>query len=781
MPRSRRIPHLEYRRSGYVWRRRWPKSLSERWSDSEPSESAIEPNPLVFKSSRRESGPIGENPYSKLAFREAAIENPSKSGAASSRSNGGIPSLVFSLKTHAFSEAQELSIRLTALSNLTFHYIASTMTLTPAVVTHVLTTLVRFEIEAADRIRIQGDQRTPEAAEFALRRERALQETLRQALQLRNHEVARRPLQAVSQHLGIALPEDGDDWKSLAYEATRVLLDVSEERERRERGLFHEPSPYFSQGIGQTVQGIAPSAAVSVGIGQPALAMQVFANGQSPEFPGGDPVLPIAQTVSVSPKNFVVPEQVGSPAQSANSVMDGGVQSTSSDNQPLETHFASKRVLLKNCSEKTVAALNKGENITIDEAFDVYIELKLQGYGEEWDKLQKPDEKTGKKWKNSTEPAMLVAKNIWTDLLEHSPVGALSEETVLEQIPIIRELPTLHGKQADLTADEGYRALVKHANTKERIAMDRVERDLERKGVTDPVEIEMAKLKELIARIRGQTLFKHVRAANRIGKMLLSFGVISSNPFVGCTFTNKEEKRICATEEKIARQRWDDRKALLFQTPVFQGQTRNDADPLFWVPIMGFLQGVRSEEALQLGPKDFGSQNGISYMKIRNSEGNNVKSEAGERVLPIHPALIELGLMELVAQKDGEKRKRLFSGIKRGQTKNTYTELFTKEFTRYRQAHGVYWHGLDLHATRTTFHHDLMDLATPGYIRRALMGHEPLDEGERSYAQNGISLKTLCDCVSAVPFDPSLIISPVRDNPQSKTRIKAQKLGLRAI
>ncbi len=340
MPRSRRIPHLEYRRSGYVWRRRWPKRLSERWVDSEPSKSAIEPNPLLFKSSRRESGPIGENPYSKSEVPGSSVEKPNKSGAASNRSNGGIPSLVFSLKTHAFSEAQELSIRLTALSNLTFHYIASTMTLTPAVVTHVLTTLVRFEIEAADRIRIQGDQRTPEAAKFALRRERALQETLRQALQLRNHEVARRPLQAVSQHLGIALPEDGDDWKSLAYEATRILLNVSEERERRERGLFHEPSPYFSQGIGRAVQGIAPSAAVSVGIGQQALAMQAFVNEQSPAYSGGDPVLPMAQTVSVSPKNFVVPEQAGSPAEGSISVVDSVPHSTSSDNQPFETHFA---------------------------------------------------------------------------------------------------------------------------------------------------------------------------------------------------------------------------------------------------------------------------------------------------------------------------------------------------------------------------------------------------------------------------------------------------------
>ncbi|WP_027258667.1 hypothetical protein [Leisingera aquimarina] len=328
------------------------------------------------------------------------------------------------------------------------------MTLTPAVVTHVLTTLVRFEIEAADRIRIQGDLRTPEAAEFALRRERALQETLRQALQLRNHEVARRPLQAASRHLGIDLPEDGDDWKSLAYEATRVLLNVSEERERRERGFFHEPSPYFSQGIGLAVEKVASPASVPAGIGQPILAMQDFANGQYAALPEVDAVSLVAQTTFAQPPHVDGSARVGRSVDASDTTGSQAPRSTSIENPNTETHGAFKRVLLKNCSDMTNAALNKGENIKIDEAFDVYIELKRQGYGEDWDKLQKPDEKTRKKWKNSTLPGMLVAKNIWTDLLEYSSIGAVSEEAVLDQISIIREIPALHGKQADLSADE---------------------------------------------------------------------------------------------------------------------------------------------------------------------------------------------------------------------------------------------------------------------------------------------------------------------------------------
>lgn len=231
----------------------------------------------------------------------------------------------------------------------------------------------------------------------------------------------------------------------------------------------------------------------------------------------------------------------------------------------------------------------------------------------------------------------------------------------------------------------------------------------------------------------------------------------------------------------MARQRWDDRAEKLFETPVFQGESRDEGDPLFWSPLLGFLQGLRGEEGLQLGPDDFGTKDGIAYMRIHNGPGNSVKSEAGERVIPVHPALIELGLLDLVELCRKQGKRCLFSNLRRGQTKKSYTEIFTKEFTRYRQAHDVYWHGLDLHATRTTFHHDLMDQITPDNIRRKLMGHEPLDEGERSYAQNGISLATLLEVVSRIRFNAVAIQSPIRKGAKTGTQKRAQELGLRAI
>jgi len=116
----------------------------------------------------------------------------------------------------------------------------------------------------------------------------------------------------------------------------------------------------------------------------------------------------------------------------------------------------------------------------------------------------------------------------------------------------------------------------------------------------------------------------------------------------------------------------------------------------------------------------------------------------------------------------------LFPYLKRGKHKETFTELFTKEFTKYRKAHNVYWLGRDFHALRTTFHHRLMDNLVPGYIKRALMGHGKLDEGEKSYSQGGISMKTLHDVVASIRYDLSRVQSPFshRNTDRSEARLR---------
>ena len=187
MPRIADIPHLERRPSGFFWRRRLPRAM----------------------------------------LRHDATEF----------------FLVVSLRTHVPSDAKSRAGRLTALSDTVFAWATETGMIDPDLATRLLKALARFEIEADEAARAVAPPRSQADVEMALARESAVQETLRRALMLNDREAARAPLRAVAARLGVALEEDDDDWKRLAWRATRVLLEASAERARRETGSYGAERP----------------------------------------------------------------------------------------------------------------------------------------------------------------------------------------------------------------------------------------------------------------------------------------------------------------------------------------------------------------------------------------------------------------------------------------------------------------------------------------------------------------------------------------------------------
>ncbi len=213
MPRNRSLPpHLEIRRAGYFWRRRLPRSLRDRgapWPDLPEEENTTRP---------------------KKAF------------------------LCLSLRNQILRDAKILARRLTEMSDLVFAADAETMmAIAPEIQGRMLESLARFEIEAFERMRAVAAPRSPEAAAQDLRREEALQTTLRQAIYLGDRQVAQRPLHHVAAHLGIALDEADEDWTALAYEATKVLLDISQERSRRHQGIYEQPSLFLRRAVGEVL------------------------------------------------------------------------------------------------------------------------------------------------------------------------------------------------------------------------------------------------------------------------------------------------------------------------------------------------------------------------------------------------------------------------------------------------------------------------------------------------------------------------------------------------
>jgi integrase len=80
------------------------------------------------------------------------------------------------------------------------------------------------------------------------------------------------------------------------------------------------------------------------------------------------------------------------------------------------------------------------------------------------------------------------------------------------------------------------------------------------------------------------------------------------------------------------------------------GAARREADPVKrWVPLLGAYSGARVSEICQLRVADITQLSGIWCMKIA-PEAGSLKTAGSERVVPLHPAVIEAGFLQFVVK-----------------------------------------------------------------------------------------------------------------------------------
>lgn len=185
MARHTRTEHLEYRRSGFVWRRRIPQF------------SRFDPQRI----------------------------------------------LRFALRSHDAIWAREIAAQLTSLTSLAFDY-ARIRPMQPTELHQVISRLVRWKLDEADTSRRLGLPRCVQTARREQERYAAC-DTLRRAILLRNYEALREPIRYALDQLGLQVAEASPDWQQIGHEAAHALLDATKEISRRDRGEFDQPSAYF--------------------------------------------------------------------------------------------------------------------------------------------------------------------------------------------------------------------------------------------------------------------------------------------------------------------------------------------------------------------------------------------------------------------------------------------------------------------------------------------------------------------------------------------------------
>ena len=178
----------------------------------------------------------------------------------------------------------------------------------------------------------------------------------------------------------------------------------------------------------------------------------------------------------------------------------------------------------------------------------------------------------------------------------------------------------------------------------------------------------------------------------------------------------------------------DELKAI-FTAPLYTGchSVRNWKQPgsqvprdagIFWVPLIALYTGARLGEIIQLYTDDVRENDGILNFDInKDGEDKRLKNPNSKRSIPIHSALIEMGLLEHIEKCRKQREQRLFPDLKMG-ADGYYSSPFSKHFNnRFLPSANIKRGKNAFHSFRHSFEDACRDCDISKEIMDALQGH----------------------------------------------------------
>ncbi len=159
---------------------------------------------------------------------------------------------------------------------------------------------------------------------------------------------------------------------------------------------------------------------------------------------------------------------------------------------------------------------------------------------------------------------------------------------------------------------------------------------------------------------------------------------------------------------------------------MFRGDLRDAGDPLFWIPLLMRLGGMRLEEAVQLATRDLQYRDGMPVIRV----DQNAKTPKSIRKVPVSRRLQDLGLVDLFELRRDQNEALLFPQLAADRL-GTATARFRKDFIRYCETHGIDASTLQAHDFRRALHHALLEQECPDHVVRSAMGQMSRDTWDK--------------------------------------------------
>ena len=141
----------------------------------------------------------------------------------------------------------------------------------------------------------------------------------------------------------------------------------------------------------------------------------------------------------------------------------------------------------------------------------------------------------------------------------------------------------------------------------------------------------------------------------------------------------------------------------------------------FWVPMIALYSGMRQTEISQLYCADIVEYEGIWCFSVNEeAEDKRLKNASSIRLVPVHPALLEFGLIEY---RGSLKTGRLFQKLTKEQY-NGYGRQMSKWFTTFNRRYITQDPKKTFHSIRHSVANELKQLKVPGEVISELLGHK---------------------------------------------------------
>ena len=140
----------------------------------------------------------------------------------------------------------------------------------------------------------------------------------------------------------------------------------------------------------------------------------------------------------------------------------------------------------------------------------------------------------------------------------------------------------------------------------------------------------------------------------------------------------------------------------------------------FWGPLISLFAGLRVGEVIRLCPSSFTTVDGVLCLSVEPEPGDSLKTEASQRLVPVHSHLVELGLINFVDEQRAGGEQHIFPRAARCLRPEG---MLTSWFPRYRRKMGITDKRKTFHSLRHTFRQHLSDAGAQDSTVSDLMGH----------------------------------------------------------